>query len=109
MNELLTQMYLDREGSHEFDTPQELDNIESMDLFLEKNELHGNVVIHDGTMVFLYGGTSEMMLILESGGRGDMYSHVISYYLQHVSELGLNEEEIEKINKIRKIGEYYDF
>lgn len=100
----LEQLYLDREGTVDFDTTDDLDNIQSMQLFLEHNNLHKNIINDDGTQVFLYNGKSNEVVVLNSRGRGDFYSHAIDYHVEIISEQ-FSPEELMVLERMRVEGD----
>lgn len=64
----------------------ELDNNEAMALFIDVNSLENYIVLNDGTLVYLFNPNNQMVITLESGGKGDMFSHGISWAHTHVTE-----------------------
>lgn len=53
----------------------DLDNIQALNLFLERVEIPSeNVIIHDGTQCFLSHPDFDLAVV-DSGGLGDFFSH----------------------------------
>lgn len=57
-----------------FDTEEPMDNNWSMDYFIKEFNLADNVTLWDGTYIEL-----ENKIGCHSGGRGDFYSHIITF------------------------------
>lgn len=56
---------------------QPMNNIESMDYFLEQiGVLNNNIIINDNTYVVLAHPNYNYKLEIQSGGTGDFFSHV---------------------------------
>lgn len=54
----------------------DLDNIEAMKLFIESVGIPSeNIVIDDGTQAFISYPNYDYLVVIDSGGLGDFYSH----------------------------------
>lgn len=62
-----------------FDTNDPMDNIVSMTHFLDgiTDLKDSDISLHDGTQVYIKA-TGRKEIVLDSGGRGDMYSHIVT-------------------------------
>ena len=59
---------------YNFDTEDSMDNYWSMDYFIKEFNLQQHITLHDGTYIEL-----ENEVGCHSGGRGDFYSHQITF------------------------------
>jgi hypothetical protein len=90
------ELFQSGEKSYYFHTDEELDNIQSMQAFLDMVGVSENkITCDDGTQVFLSNGNVHLQL--DSGGLGDFYSHEIT-----VTKLRspVNESRRNKLNTI---------
>lgn len=66
---------------YDFDTSEDMDNVQSMNYFLctiqDVPEDYNWIVLDDGTQVILQHPDFDYKVQLDSGGRGDFYSHRI--------------------------------
>ena len=89
--ENIEEIYRKGESVWYFKSDYELDNIESMSLFLEKSGiLPEQILENDGTQCFIHKTGEELILILNSSGGGDFYTHNIEVefypFDQYISE-----------------------
>lgn len=94
------QMYQDKEGEYTWKSPIEKDNNGAMEDFLTHYDLHKFVIENDGTLVFLYIEGKRQLIVLESYGHGDTYSHAVSYRLECLSGYEDDKDIVSKINEV---------
>lgn len=65
---------------YDFDTDESMNNIASMDYFLSviSDLKQENIALNDGTQVYLKSWAWAKEIVLNSGGRGDFYSHRVT-------------------------------
>lgn len=73
----ILELFENGETFYDFDTEDSMDNIQSLQFFLDFLDADSYVSHFDGTQCFLTHSAFDFELQLDSGGRGDFYSHVI--------------------------------
>ena len=96
----IEKMYQDKEGEFTWESDSELDNNEAMQEFLWMFKLTGYIVEDEGTLVYLFKENERQLIVLESYGRGDTFSHAVSYNLSCLSTFENDKEAISKICEI---------
>jgi len=66
------------QGEYNFDTTESLDNYWSMDYFIKEFDLQDLIRVHDGTYIEIMAEDGSLWGC-HSGGRGDFYSHQITF------------------------------
>ncbi len=67
----------DDDLDYSYHSDNDMDNIESMNKFLEENSLGDYISEYDGTMVFLKHPDYNFEAVVTSSGLGDFFSHGI--------------------------------
>lgn len=70
----------DQHLDYSFSSDEDLNNVESMRVFLADYDLENNVYGDDGTLVVLFHDDYDFHVVVESYGGGDFFSHVIVAY-----------------------------
>lgn len=76
-DELFEEVKAGQDPEYSFITESDHDNIESMRLFIEENDLEDYVIEDDGTLVYLEHPDYDFQVALNSYGLGDFYTHGI--------------------------------
>lgn len=79
-------------------TIRDMDNIESMQLFIECVGLENHIALNDGTQVTFYHPDFNYHIVIDSGGLGDFYSHGFEASIVTVDEYRTQLE-----NKLQKM------
>lgn len=82
IKEIFEEVKLNGEYQYDFDTEDDLDNVLSMNEFLEchlEYDEDNNVEVYDGTQVIFKHDDYNFKIVADSGGRGDFYSHKIEF------------------------------
>ena len=96
----INELYASKDGEHCWQSDCALDNIESMESFLEEFGLHENVVLNDGTEVLLYQEGKREVVVLESYGKGDTFSHAVSYRLEYLGDHLMDDDVKARVDEI---------
>ena len=74
----ILELFENKDEVYDFDTEVEMDNVVSMNEFLSFLDIEDkNIYLYDGTLVILKHENFNYGIRLDSGGRGDFFSHRI--------------------------------